>query len=383
MKIEQRKWTTDQQWELLRDDTLSDDPQLVLAFGERDIVKNVDRYNEVKAFYPKAAIIFCSTAGEIYDDEVNDSSISLVALHFEKTRLSFVEMDVESIADSYSLGAKLAQQMSKEDLAHVMVFSDGLNINGTNLTKGLSQGLDHKIAITGGLVGDGPNFIETAVGLNGPAQKNKIVVVGFHGHDLEIGYGSFGGWDTFGGERLITKSEGSTLYEIDGQPALELYKQYLGSQSADLPISGLLFPIGLHLQNHKGEDITVVRTLLAVNEADQSMTFAGDMPEGTKARLMKANFERVIGAAASAATMSLEGLAGSKPDLAILISCVGRKLVLKDRSVEEVDAVRNILGQGVVTTGFYSYGEICPTNATEKECKLHNQTMTITTFKEN
>lgn len=382
MKIEQRKWTQNEGWITHDDVAIAREVQLVLAFGGREVIKLDARYSEVKEFYPNADIIFCSTAGEIYDDEVNDASISLAAIAFEKTTLAYAQMDIESIDDSYSVGAKLAGQLPKDNLSHVMVFSDGLKVNGTSLTRGMSEGLDHKVAITGGLVGDGPDFIETVVGLNGVPQKDKIVVVGFYGDALQVGYGSFGGWDTFGAERLITKSDGSVLCEIDGQPALELYKQYLGEQASDLPSSGLLFPIGLHLQNPDGEDITVVRTLLAVNESDQSMTFAGDMPEGTKVRLMKANFERVIGAAASAAGMSLEAFGSSRPELAVLISCVGRKLVLKDRSVEEIDAVRNALGQQAAVTGFYSYGEICPTNSTEKVCRLHNQTMTITTFKE-
>jgi hypothetical protein len=111
------------------------------------------------------------------------------------------------------------------------------------------------------------------------------------------------------------------------------------------------------------------------------MTFAGDMPEGATATLMKANFERLIDGATGAATMSRSSITDN-PDLAILISCVGRKLVLKDRVEDEVIAVESVLGKQTAMTGFYSYGEICPQVPTEKQCALHNQTMTITTFKE-
>ena len=69
------------------------------------------------------------------------------------------------------------------------------------------------------------------------------------------------------------------------------------------------------------------------------------------------------------------------PDLALLISCVGRKLILKQRIEEEVDGVREALGATTKLTGFYSYGEISPFTPGAK-CELHNQTMTITTFLE-
>ena len=111
------------------------------------------------------------------------------------------------------------------------------------------------------------------------------------------------------------------------------------------------------------------------------MTFAGDIPEGSYARLMKANFDRLIDGAAEAAKMSLDILGSFKPELVILISCVGRKLILKQRIEEEIEGVRDVLGNDACYTGFYSYGEISP-SAGGAKCELHNQTMTITAFAE-
>lgn len=208
------------------------------------------------------------------------------------------------------------------------------------------------------------------------------MAVGLYGPNIKIGYGSLGGWDPFGPERIITKARDNVVLEIDGQPALDLYKRYLGEQAAGLPSSGLLFPMSLQLTTPQGHQVDVVRTLLAVDEAAHSLTFAGDMPTGAPAKLMKANFDRLIDGAATAGSMSLEPLTSSKPDLALLISCIGRKLVLKERVEEEIEAVRTTIGPQAAITGFYSYGEICPTAPTEKQCQLHNQTMTITAFHE-
>ena len=233
------------------------------------------------------------------------------------------------------------------------------------------------MSVTGGLSGDGAAFAQTVVICNGPAESNVVAAVGFYGNRLEVGYASQGGWDPFGPERLITRAEGNVLHELDGRSALDLYKTYLGAHSAGLPATGLLFPLSLRM----GDGQTgLVRTILAVNEAEGSMTFAGDMPVGAYARLMRANFDRLIDGSTGAARESSRGVRGN-PDLAILISCVGRKLVLKQRIEEEVEGVREVLGPSTVLTGFYSYGEISPFTPGAR-CSLHNQTMTITTFRE-
>ncbi len=381
MKINQKIWTEEKGWADIRTDSTANNPQWVLMFGGRALIEEGKRYGEVKAMYPDADIISCSTAGEISDVQVRDNSISLSAVYFNKTNLKFAQTEIKSYDQSYGVGKKLAGELIAPDLVHIMVFSDGQTVNGTKLVAGFNDVLPNTVSVTGGLVGDGYDFKKTFVGLNEHGKQGNVVAVGFYGASLKVGYGSLGGWDTFGLERTITKSKDNVLYELDGQPALKLYKEYLGEQAAGLPSTGLLFPLRLRINNN-GKEVEVVRTLLNVNEADQSIVFAGDMPEGVQATLMKANFERLIDGASGAGRMSIEALGDKKAELAILISCVGRKLVLKERIEEEVEAVRTELGSSVAITGFYSYGELSPVASTEKQCELHNQTMTITSFRE-
>jgi hypothetical protein len=182
---------------------------------------------------------------------------------------------------------------------------------------------------------------------------------------------------------VVTRSEANVLYELDGKPALALYKEYLGDRAKDLPASGLLFPLSLR-KNAKDEKV-LVRTLLAVDHEKQSMTFAGDLPKGALVQLMKADFERLIGGASLASAMARDTMATGKVQdrLAIAISCVGRRLVLGDRTEEEIEAVGDTLrgDGGLHVTGFYSYGEISP--YASGHCDLHNQTMTITVIGES
>ena len=243
---------------------------------------------------------------------------------------------------------------------------------------GLTSKLPARVAITGGLAGDGPRFGETLVCLDGPAEPGVVAAVGFYGRHIQIGYGSVGGWEAFGPERTITRSEGNVLYEIDGRSALALYKDHLGEHAAGLPASGLLFPLNVRRNTH---EIGVVRTILGTSEERQSITFAGDVPQGRHTRLMRSSFDRMIAAAAQAAYASRATLSTTAPDLAILISCIGRKLLLEQRIAEEVESVRAVFGDKAALAGFYSYGEISPFGPSG-ECELHNQTLTITTFSE-
>jgi hypothetical protein len=380
MKIEQKKWTKEAGWKNLKEGFSMGVPQLVLVFGASDIVKEQKTFDDIKNIYSQSHIITMSTAGEIFDTSVSDGTLSLNAIYFEKTELHFSEVDISNPEESEVAGKKLAEGLPKEKLVHVMVFSDGLKVNGTGLAKGLRENLPSNVAVTGGLVGDGADFKHTYVGLDKVATEGKIIAVGFYGDSLSVSYGSMGGWDVFGPERVITKSKNNVLYELDGKPALEIYKTYLGDKSKELPASGLLFPLNLRLPASDGE-VQVVRTLLAVDEKEQSLTFAGSMPEGVKAQLMKANFERLVNGASGAASMIIKET-GAKADLAVLISCVGRKLVLKERIEEETEAIREVFGPDTTLAGFYSYGEISPLTPTANQCQLHNQTMTITTFSE-
>ncbi|MFH2140543.1 MAG: FIST N-terminal domain-containing protein [Pseudomonadota bacterium] len=377
MYIEQQYWTASDGWQKESAFSVDGNASLVLVFGAGHLLADAARMDEVRAFYPAAPLLGCSTSGEICGTRVRDDSLVVTAVRFEHTAIRLAQTTVNGSEDSAQAGQRLAQDLVQQQLVHVLVLSDGLKVNGTELARGLRENLPQSVAVTGGMAGDGANFKQTLVCADGPPADGMIAALGFYGNRLMVGYGSLGGWDSFGAERLITRSKGNVLYELDGQSALELYKRYLGEHAAG-PAEALLFPLALRTD---GEGYGLVRSVMAINEEEQSMTFAGDMPEGGYARLMKANFDRLIDGAADAAHATSETLGASNPELALLVSCVGRKLVLKQRVEEEVEGVREVLGEDTVLAGFYSYGEICP-HGTFTKCELHNQTMTITTFSE-
>ncbi|MFA5822345.1 MAG: FIST N-terminal domain-containing protein [Thermodesulfovibrionales bacterium] len=378
MKIEQKRWTEENGWVPELKGVVDEAVQLVLLFGSTQLLKDLAYIHDIKAAYPKAHIFGCSTAGEICGTQVTDNSLVITAIKLESTQIKGTQVKINSSLDSFQAGEVLAKSLETDDLAHIIVLSDGRNVNGSDLVRGLTKNLPQGVLITGGLAGDGERFQETLTFLDDVPARDTIAVLGLYGKRLKVGYGSLGGWDSFGPERLITRSKGNILYELDGKSALELYKKYLGEHAKNLPASGLLFP--LSLRTGEGES-GLIRTILSINEEEQSLTFAGDVPEGAYARLMKANFDRLIDGAIGAAKKSYIAIGSFSPELAILVSCVGRKMILNQRTEEEVEGVRDILGDKTVLAGFYSYGEICPSNLGTK-CELHNQTMTITALSE-
>lgn len=350
---------------------------LILGFGGKDAIMEGGIYTELNKNYPAADIVLCSTSGEIYDDMVSDNTVSVVIAEFNNTLIKTVCINIKDLPDSYEAGKNLFNQLVNDELAYVMVISDGGLVNGSELVRGIEHVNLNNIPVTGGLAGDGDKFNYTVVGCNDQPAQGNIVAVGFYGKNIKIGHGSFGGWEIFGPEKQVTRSVSNRLFEIDGKSALELYKQYLGKYADELPGSALLFPLYVRPE---GTSNSVVRTILSINTDEQSMIFAGDIPEGSYIRFMKANFDKLIDAATFAAGKALSQFP-AKPKLALLISCVGRKLILGKRTEEEIEAVKEIFGEGTLLSGFYSYGEISPLNTSTK-CELHNQTMTITTFGE-
>ncbi|MBI2792415.1 MAG: FIST C-terminal domain-containing protein [Gammaproteobacteria bacterium] len=363
---------------------LLDSPNtLILVFAASEYFENVKPIHELIQHYPNSKIIGCSSAGEILGEHILDKSISVAIIKFEQTLLEITRQEILTSEDSLQAGEKIAQALNKNTLRGIFVLSDGLRVNGSELVKGLNKLGNKDIVITGGLAGDGKDFKRTWVLYNGDILTNNIVAIGFYGDKIQIGHASRGGWDVFGPERLVTYSKNNVLYELDNKPALALYKEYLGEKAAGLPATGLLYPLAIR-KNSKDTN-QLVRTILAVDETAQSLTFAGDIPQGSLAQLMRSNFDRLIASASEAGDVAYHMIFNEDnklqaPILAIAVSCVGRRLLLGERIEEETKSMLEHFPPGTIQIGFYSYGELSP--YATGDCSLHNQTMTVTTFYE-
>jgi hypothetical protein len=355
-------------------------PDLIIIFGAITFFESSELADKIKSLAPNTSIVGCSTAGEIAKDQVHNNSCIVTAINFEHTQTQAATTVITGMPDSFGAGQRLGKLLSPEGLKGVFILGTGVEINGSALVDGLQANLPKGVAISGGLAADAGAFKQTwTIGPNGSSDK-QIVAIGFYGEHIQLSYGTFAGWEPFGPARRVTRCDQNVLFELDGERALDIYKRYLGEYAKDLPGSGLLFPF--EMLGSEREKSGIFRTILAVDETQGSLTLAGDIDPNGYLKLMHSSTDKLVEGAETAAKTALDRhgkVNGSA--LAILVSCIGRKLVMGDRIDEEVEAVASILGQNTCITGYYSNGEIAGTEFLS-ECRLHNQTMTITWISE-
>ncbi|MBV9949334.1 MAG: FIST C-terminal domain-containing protein [Myxococcales bacterium] len=370
MRVEILRFAWESGWST-RFPPIDSERTLIVVFGAAEYIDRPAPLEELRRAFPRSTVLGCSTAGEILGGSIHDHSLAAAVVRFEGTEVAHASAPVRSASESRAAGAALARALARPSLRAMLVLSDGISVNGSELLRGINDEVG-EVQVSGGLAADGDRFRRTWVVAGDAPCPSRVAAVGLYGPRVRVSHGSRGGWDIFGPERIVTRSSGNVLYELDNRPALALYKQYLGERAAGLPATALLFPLAVRA-SHRDEPL--VRTILRLHEDDSSLTFAGDVPQGSLAQLMRANFDRLIDGAGSAARLVSMGSGTPGENLTIAVSCVGRRLVLGERAEEEVEAAAHML-DGDNLVGFYSYGEISP--FASGRCELHNQTMTLT-----
>lgn len=347
---------------------------LVLAFGPPDGDQAARVLPELAAAFPTSVVAGCSTAGQIHERSLHDDTFSVAVAQFDAVDLRPVAVPVEGALGARRAAQEIVAQVNRPGLRALFALADGLHVNAGELVRGFNEGLPPDVVVSGGLAGDGRRFQRTWVWGEGGPRERLAAAVAFYGDGLVVGHGAKGGWDLFGPERLVTRAEGPTLHELDGRPALELYEQYLGTYAAGLPANGMLFPLAIRTDQDR-----VVRGVLGVDRAEQSLTFGGDVPEGACAQLMRASADRLVQGASQAGYQGRMAR-DHGPSLAVAVSGLGRRLVLGERAEEELEATLDALPPSARQVGFYAYGEL--TARDRGRCELHNQMMMLTTFGE-
>ena len=350
--------------------------QLLLVFAQKSLLADPAIFKKLRENFTAAQIVSASTAGEIIGEESIEDAVLAIAIKMEKTPFKIVNDNIAAHKNSYDLGLSLAKSLKKDELSYVMILSDGHIVNGSDLLDGIKSHLGEQLPMSGGMAGDGNLFSSTLVGFEGGIKNGNVVLIGFYGEALEVCIDVQRGFNYFGPERIVTKSDKNILYDIDGAKALDLYKKYLGEYVDELPGSALLFPVAILNDN----DEPLVRTILSINEEDGSMVFAGNMPEGVTIRFMRSNLDQLINRAEEASKRVTDCV--DDPDLLLVMNCVGRKIILGERRSEEIKALSKSLKGDTIIAGFYTYGEFSSWEKPEKTCDLHNQTVVVTAIKE-
>ncbi|WP_419899349.1 FIST signal transduction protein [Roseomonas sp. USHLN139] len=378
MRLGQLHWMPDRGWSP-PPGSLGFEPGLILCFGRGAVLEQA--LAPLRQACPAARLVAGGAQAMMRGAELQQEGAVAVALRFAATPFRIVEQVVAGTGDDRRAGQALGAALSAPDLAGILVLADGITVNGSELLAGLRDRLGQGCALFGGMLSDTARPEEPGppgLGIDGPPRHGLAAAIGFYGPQVRIAAGAASGVDAFGPRRLITCASGSLLQALDGRPALELYRRYLGEEfvgsSAALTFPLLVWPPGQPEQ-------AVVRTLIHFDPARGSLRFAGNVPAGHLARLMRGNLDRVAMAAADAARQACAGLPALPGDrLALLVSCIGRLQLLGGRTAEEVEdaALALALGEGggAAPIGFYSYGEICCAGG-GAQTELHNQTMTV------
>ena len=354
----------------------AEEVSFVLVFASRSKMESPKWLSLLQNHYPGADILSCSTSGEVYFSELTNESVTGMAVALSKTNFEIYAERLVGNQESFDLGKNLASRFATEGLNHVLLFGDGWLVNGSDLVQGMYSILGKAVSISGGLAGDGANFSKTLVGLNEDIHQRMAVAIGFYGDTLKIGFGSHGGWSELGEAYEVTEADGREILKLGTTSPLSAYKAFLGDDADGLPGTALLYPVAVWLP---GAEDYVVRTVFNTDEFNGSITLGEATPVGSRLQFMRARFDDLLKGVKGAAEEALTGL-GQSPEMALMVSCIGRKLLFNQQIDEEIKETHEVLGSQTPIGGFYSYGEICPVQ--KDLAALHHQMLTLTVFAE-
>jgi len=360
--------------------SLDSENTLILCFARPGFFAQ-PQLKSLKSQFPKSQVVGCSTAGNIAGDAIEDDVVVATFCQFEATQVVCRDFSVGAGGASVATGLAIASEFGRiPDVKHIFILSEDLKINGASLVRTVADELKRlgsTASVSGGMAGTGPDFGLSETVFQDTIAAQRVVAVALAGAQLQVTSAAGAGWDRFGPQRMITKSQGNLLLEIDGRPALDLYSEYLGPElTKSLPGSAILFPLAVEIDGMPD----VIRSVLGMDFQTKAMAFAAEVPEGAKAFIMKCSFEKLITAAKIAAQEALRGQPQDKPLLAVVVSCVGRRIVLGEKCEDELEIVRSILPKHSTMCGFYSNGEVSA--LPHQGVQYHNETFSLTLLSE-
>lgn len=322
-----------------------------------------------------AKVVGCTTDGEISTSGFSTGSVVLGGVISDN--VSFEVASTSSIgSDSQSAGRRLAQQLPRS-ARHVQLFSDGLTGNGCAILRGMQSIYGPQIPISGGAAGDARAMKQTWQFAGNKVLTDSVTAISFSG-DIRVGTGVRSGWFPAGVPKKVTRSVGNVVYELEGESALSVYRRYLGPLASKLPAVGIQFPFGIVDESGRLGDNPVLRAPMALNESEGSVTFAGEIPQGSIISLTTGgSATSLLDATEDAAKRAMDSLGTGSPAMAFFYSCMARKILLGPRTREETQRISGAVGRNVPIIGFYTYGEYCP-SLSGTDCRLHNETATVT-----
>lgn len=320
-------------------------------------------------------IVGCTGDGEMSGDGYSTGSAILAGIATDQ--IDFTVAYAENLSQNCELAGKQLAAKLAPTVQYVHLFSDGITGNGCGILRGIFSVLREDLPIAGGTAGDNGKFERTWQFAGRKVLTDAAVAIGFTG-DFHLGTGVRSGWSPIGLAKKVTRASGNILYELNGEPALQVYERFLGKHAEKLPAVGVEYPLGLVgkcLDNDSG-DYYLLRATMSVDRQEGSIRFAGEIPEGAEVHLTCGDNSSILEASSEAARLADEEIGDIQPRMVFFYSCMARKIILGQRTQEELDRIRRVFGAEVPIIGFYTYGEYCRVGCGSPSL-FHNETATV------
>ncbi len=317
---------------------------------------------EIHRVFPSIELIGCTTDGEM-SSVMGFQQDSLTLMLFSSDTVEIhAGVGVKTQEDAIAAAQQAVQQaMQKSQQPAKLCITipasytaDGTTTSGESILTGLNLALGHQVPVVGGTAGDQFRFQTTYQFCGTEIFTDALPVLIFSG-DLHISFGTGCGWQPIGQKSVVTRAEGTVLYEIDGKPAIEFYQRYLGDRhpTAENPLAV-----------YTGEsDRYYMRVPNTYNPETGGINFLGNIPEHATVQVTEISRDQVVEAAETSFKTALERYPGTEPEAVLLFSCCCRRWLLGTRAKDEYQLVKNALPRPIPICGFYTYGEFAPLEA--------------------
>jgi hypothetical protein len=321
-----------------------------------------------------AALIGCSTAGELAPDRSCGGGISIWALGGSGFNVStgLGQGSASGLRQAASDAAHCLVGLERKAHTVLVVLADGLCGDQMEVVRGAYDVAGVDVPLVGGCAGD-DMAMQSTQQIFGRQVLGNAVVAAAISSDAPLGIGVSHCWEPLGEPMLVTSSDGTSVATLDDQPALDVYLDAFDApeevrHDPDLFASwATTRPLGI-----RRRDRIEIRYVSGGDFAGRRLLTIAEVPQGGLAFLMQGDSHSVLEATHMACQMACDGLHGAPLRGMLLFDCVARRSVLQDERIQEeiqrINAVRGDLPVG----GFYTYGEIARTKGAGG---FHNQTL--------
>ncbi len=348
-------------------------PQAALLFAGIDF-EHQDLLDAINEAWPGIQLIGCTTDGELSSCQgFKEDSISLLLLASDTIEFTTgLGREVSQGAEA-ACSRAVAEARAKTTLEPSVCIAtpESLTGAGQQIVVALAKALGDNVTLSGGAAGDQMRLVRTLQFFGREVVSDGVPILLLSGplvHSMGVGHG----WKPVGEPGVITRSDGCVVYEIDGAPAIDFYRRFLGDQFKPKPE----FP--LVIVNDDGEPEYLRETPGDIDEHTGAITYLADLPEGARVQVSITDRAAILDGCAESIRRALQGFPDTKkPEAAIIVSCAARRLLLGTKTGEEFRILKESIGDEVPFCGFYTYGEIGPQETDRTKSIMHHETFTI------